>query len=359
LRPKPVITKYLSIQQTLREVKNVLRGRSAHKDKKVSGMRKGISIVLGLLCLLSCAKDITKVTIAKTPVPKNFTATDIKVISYNGNDVSCMLFAHRFSQGNLVYFEIVPAFDVEKITVMFNEKGIPTTKRSWGFRGFFAIAPDQKPGTHNFTVTIGTKKIDIPVVVVRTPFSVSTIPMDLGKFSKKEYLESPEVLEFIRQCTEKKQKAFATHYNDLIRGRAFHPRDVHEVNSPFWAKRVYKLHDSISGKTQTVERIHRGIDLNGNTGDPVYAMLDGIVVLAEMLFYEGNMVIINHGNGMFSYYMHMDKLYVASGDTVVAGQLIGAVGSTGMSTGPHLHVSLVVDGVQVNPMSVVMLPIRD
>ncbi|MEJ5361051.1 MAG: M23 family metallopeptidase [Spirochaetota bacterium] len=322
-------------------------------------MRKRIYIVLGLLFLLSCAKDITRVTIAKTPVPKNFTATDVKVISYNGHDIACMLFAHHFSQGNIVYFEIVPANDVKKIVVTYNEKDIPVTKRSWGFRGFFAIAPDDKPGTYNFTVTIGTKKINIPVAVSKTTFTVSTIPMDLGKFSKKEYLESPEVLEFIQQCTEKKQKAFATHYDDLVRGRAFHPCNVHEVNSPFWAKRIYKLHDSASGKTQTVERIHRGIDLNGDTGDPVYAMLDGIVVLAEMLFYEGNMVIINHGNGMFSYYMHMDTLYVASGDTVAAGQLIGAVGSTGMSTGPHLHVSLVVNGVQVNPMSIVMLPIRD
>ncbi len=116
-------------------------------------------------------------------------------------------FAHRFSQGNIVYFEIVPAYDEKKIGAMFNEKVIPVTKRSWGFRGFFAIAPDEKPGTYNFTVTIGTKKIDIPVMVAKTAFPVSTIPMDLGKFSKKEYLESPEVVEFIQQCAEKKTKS--------------------------------------------------------------------------------------------------------------------------------------------------------
>jgi murein DD-endopeptidase MepM/ murein hydrolase activator NlpD len=322
-------------------------------------MKRNVIVMIIFSIIVSCAKDITRVTIAKTPLPKNFTATDVKVVTYNGEDVACMLFAHRFSQGNVIYFEVVPATDVNEIRVMFNERIIPTTKRSWGFRGFFAIAPDEKPGTYLFTVTIGTKKIEVPVVIEKTKFPVSTIPMDLGKFSKKEYLESPEVQEYIQQCTQKKQKAFATQYDDLIRGRAFHPRDVHEVNSQFWAKRVYKLYDNSSGKTQTVERIHRGIDLNGNTGDPVYAMLDGIVVLAEMLFYEGNMVIINHGNGIFSYYMHMEKLYVASGDKIVAGQQIGTVGSTGMSTGPHLHVSLLVDGVQVNPLSIVPLPIRE
>ncbi|MGQ9841991.1 MAG: M23 family metallopeptidase [Spirochaetota bacterium] len=295
---------------------------------------------------------------AKTRLPKNFTATDVNAVTCNTDDGVCMLFAHRFSQGNIVYFEIVPATGVKEIGVMFHKSIIPTTKRSWGFRGFFAIAPDEKPGTYLFTVTIGTKKIDIPVLVTITAFPVSTIPMDLGKFSQKEFLESPEVQEFIQQCTQKKQKAFATQFPDMISGKAFHPRDVHDVNSQFWAKRVYKLYDNISGKTQTVERIHRGIDLNGNAGDAVYAMLDGIVVLADKLFYEGNMVIINHGNGIFSYYMHMEKLYVVSGNKVVAGQQIGTVGSTGMSTGPHLHVSLIIHGVQVNPMSIVPLPIR-
>lgn len=308
--------------------------------------------------LLSCAKDVTKISIAKIRLPKNFTATDVKAVTCNTDDATCMLFAHRFSQGNVVYFEIVPATDVKEIGVMFHKRIIPTTKHSWGFRGFFAIAPDEKPGTYLFTVTIGTKKIDIPVLVTRTAFPVSTIPMDLGKFSQKEFLKLPEVQEFIQQCTQKKQKAFATQFADMISGKAFHPRDVHDVNSQFWAKRVYKLYDNISGKTQTVERIHRGIDLNGNARDAVYAMLDGIVVLAEMLFYEGIMVIINHGNGIFSYYMHMEKLYVVSGDKVVAGQQIGTVGSTGMSTGPHLHVSLIINGVQVNPMSILPLPIR-
>ncbi len=331
--------------------------RIVHKGSR---MKKRICALLGVfLFSLSCASDFTKVTIAKTPVPFNFNSTDVQVIAHNDNDISCMLFAQHFSQGNIVYYEIVPADDRKEIRVMFNEKFIYVTKRSWGYRGFFPLAPDLKPGQYTFTVTIGTKNIAIPVAVAKTQFRISTIPMDLGKFSKKEYLESPEVQEFIKMCTEKKQKAFSTQFEDLIASRPYHPRDTHEVNSTFWAKRVYKLYDSKNGTTQTVERIHRGIDLNGNTGDPVYAMLDGIVVLAEMLFYEGNMVIINHGNDIFSYYMHMEKLLVSSGDKVVAGQLIGTVGSTGMSTGPHLHVSLVVNGIQVDPMSIVPLPIRE
>ncbi len=322
-------------------------------------MNKRLCALIGVLCfMLSCARDITPVTIAKTPLPKNFTATDVKVITHNSDDVACMLFAHNFAQGNVVYYEIIPAFDIKEIAVTFKGKTIPVAKQSWGFRGFFAIAPDEKPGVYIFSVTIGTKKVEIPVEVTKTKFLISTIPMDLGKFSKKEYLESPQVQEFIKVCAEKKQKAFSTQFGNLIRGRAYHPRDVHEVNSQFWSQRIYILRDSTTGKTQKVTRIHRGIDLNGDTGDPVYAMLDGIVVLAEMLFYEGNMIIIHHGNGIFTYYMHLDKLLVASGDKVVAGQLIGTVGSTGMSTGPHLHVSLLVDGVQANPMSIVPLPIR-
>ncbi|MCX8123174.1 MAG: M23 family metallopeptidase [Spirochaetes bacterium] len=323
-------------------------------------MKKIVIPISGIfLILLSCARDITKVTISNTPVPRNFPKTTIQVITHTTDDISCMLFAQRFTQGNIVYFEIVPANKVNAVSVVFQDKRIPATQRSFGWRGFFAIPPDLQPGTYTFSVTVGTKNIVIPVAIAQTQFRISTIPMDLGKFSQKEYLESPQVQEFIRVSTQKKQQAFATQFGDLIRGKAYHPRDIHEVNSTFWAKRVYKLYDSTTGKTHTVERIHRGIDLNGDRGDPVYAMLDGIVVLAEMLFYEGNMVIINHGNGIFSYYMHMEKLYVTSGDKVAAGQLIGTVGSSGMSTGPHLHVSLIVDGVQVDPMSLLSLPIRE
>lgn len=322
-------------------------------------MKMQVTVIIMVCCVaISCARDITKVTIAKKPLPDNFTVAQPEKIAVTNDAVTCTIYAKRFAQGNVAYCEIIPARDVKSLSVKFIDTEIVLSKKKWGYRGFFAIDPDLKPGVYHCAIHGDTFHIEIPVTIKRSFFPVSVIPMEFDKFSQKDYIETPEVKQFIAECTKKKQKAFATRFDDCIQSPPYYPLNTHAINSAFWAKRRYLLYDSSTKKRQTVTRIHHGIDLNGNSGEPVYAVLDGIVVLADKLFYEGNIVIINHGNGIFSYYMHMEKLMVSSGDRVVAGQLIGAVGSTGMSTGPHLHVSLMVHGVQANPLSLLVLPIK-
>lgn len=82
---------------------------------------------------------------------------------------------------------------------------------------------------------------------------------------------------------------------------------------------------------------HPGLDLRADTGTPVKASSDGLVVLAEDLFYSGNIVILDHGGGLFTLYAHLSRIDVAEGDPVRAGQRIGLSGATGRVTGPHLH----------------------
>lgn len=86
------------------------------------------------------------------------------------------------------------------------------------------------------------------------------------------------------------------------------------------------------------KNFHNGIDIALPAGSPVYAMADGIVLLAvDTFYYAGTNILIDHGDGLNSFYLHLKKLYVKNGDIVKAGQKIGEVGSTGRSTGPHLH----------------------
>jgi murein DD-endopeptidase MepM/ murein hydrolase activator NlpD len=73
------------------------------------------------------------------------------------------------------------------------------------------------------------------------------------------------------------------------------------------------------------------------------------------MYYEGNFTIIDHGNKIFSYYMHQSKLLVKSGDKISKGQIIGHIGSTGMSTGPHLHLGFKIGETVINPESVLFL----
>lgn len=94
---------------------------------------------------------------------------------------------------------------------------------------------------------------------------------------------------------------------------------------------------------------HRGNDYAAPTGTPTYAAAAGTVVIAGYSSSAGNWVVINHGNGLVTKYMHHSSLCVYAGQTVAKGQQIGAVGSTGQSTGPHLHFQVELNGVPVNP----------
>ncbi|MEK6637609.1 MAG: M23 family metallopeptidase [Pseudomonadota bacterium] len=102
------------------------------------------------------------------------------------------------------------------------------------------------------------------------------------------------------------------------------------VSGQFGAQRIY------AGEPGSP---HSGVDVAGGTGAPVVAPADGVVTLAAAAPFtlEGNLLIINHGMGLDSSFLHLSKIYVKEGDVVKQGQLIGAIGATGRASGPHLH----------------------
>ncbi|MFN0166331.1 MAG: M23 family metallopeptidase [Bryobacteraceae bacterium] len=113
------------------------------------------------------------------------------------------------------------------------------------------------------------------------------------------------------------------------------------VNSPFGVERLH------NGKP--TGNYHRGLDLRSPMGRPVKAAADGIVEIARMFRLHGGTVGIDHGQGVVTTYIHLSKVAVRRGRTVKAGQIVGYVGATGFTTGPHLHWSVYVNGLPVNP----------
>lgn len=101
---------------------------------------------------------------------------------------------------------------------------------------------------------------------------------------------------------------------------------------------------------ERVNSYHKGIDIAKDIGSDVIASFDGIVKSAG---YNdggyGNLIVVEHDGNMETYYAHLNDIYVAEGDVIKKGDIIGAIGSTGYSTGPHLHFELRIDGVAVNP----------
>ncbi len=96
---------------------------------------------------------------------------------------------------------------------------------------------------------------------------------------------------------------------------------------------------------------HTGLDIAANTGTGVKAVAGGTVTYAGERGSYGNLVVISHGKGIQTYYAHCSAIYVSVGDKVSQGQIISAVGSTGNSTGPHLHLEIRVNGVAQNPQN--------
>jgi Membrane proteins related to metalloendopeptidases len=90
----------------------------------------------------------------------------------------------------------------------------------------------------------------------------------------------------------------------------------------------------------------------------VYALADGKIVLSAEMYYEGNFILINHGNKIFSGYMHLNERYYPENTYVKAGIAIGTVGATGLAIGSHLHFSIWIDGFVADPLSIYSLPIR-
>ena len=100
---------------------------------------------------------------------------------------------------------------------------------------------------------------------------------------------------------------------------------------------------------------HSGADFRAGSGTPIEAPNDGVVVLADDLYFSGNVVIIDHGWGLYSYFAHLSEIDVAEGDRVRRGMVVGKVGATGRVTGPHLHWTVRLNDARVDPLSLLAL----
>jgi murein DD-endopeptidase MepM/ murein hydrolase activator NlpD len=139
----------------------------------------------------------------------------------------------------------------------------------------------------------------------------------------------------------------------------------HETTAPEWSgKFVAPIDSTVSegfGTRRTfngkLASVHRGLDYHAKPGSPIVAANSGEVVLAQELFYEGNCVIIDHGQQFMTLYMHLSRLDVTEGEKVKKGQEIGLSGATGRATGPHLHTAVRWQGAYLDPAQLWALPL--
>jgi murein DD-endopeptidase MepM/ murein hydrolase activator NlpD len=154
-------------------------------------------------------------------------------------------------------------------------------------------------------------------------------------------IDSRNIGVLIRREVAASNKATFPHTGVFSNGSLMFPSDA-EITSGFGWRR-----HPILGQ----DRFHGGIDFGASYGSTIRAAEGGKVIFAGWYGGYGNTVIINHGGGISTLYGHSSKLFVSQGKTVKPGEAIAAVGSTGLSTGPHLHFEVRQDGEPVDPMA--------
>jgi murein DD-endopeptidase MepM/ murein hydrolase activator NlpD len=200
-----------------------------------------------------------------------------------------------------------------------------------------------KPGEYIISVKEGEKTQSALVIVSPHEFETINLTLPEGKVTLSPENQKRVEKEYILQ-----KKIWDKSTNRSWQGQFIYPLDT-EISTEFGVKRIMN-------KKKT--SVHRGTDFRGKTGTPVRALNSGTVVLSEDLFYGGNTLIIDHGMGLYSVYMHLSKFNTKKGEKVSKGDLVGFVGSSGRATGPHLHLSVKLNGISVNPESLFKLALQ-
>jgi len=163
----------------------------------------------------------------------------------------------------------------------------------------------------------------------------------------KQFTEpDPEQLKQIAQDKTVKQDTFRTVSAEREWAGRFEPPVEARISDVFGTQRTF------NGKVQSS---HQGLDFAVPQGTPVAALNSGTVLLARPLYFEGNCVVIDHGQGLLSLYLHLSEFKVKEGDHVQRGQELGLSGSSGRATGPHLHIAVRWQGVYLNPETLLKL----
>lgn len=252
---------------------------------------------------MEAKKYIQKIIARFPPIKTNIQQGEVRVIEYL-SDSNETLFCDEekvpyIKNSNVISFLISAQYDrIRNVKCTLGKKGI--------------IEAD---------VTAG----DFVKIPLNVPRKYHTIPTDTLKRIEKEKAILKEVY---------------LNSNEELISKNFENISFSRRTSPYGEQRIYQ---------NGVVSNHNGLDYGVKRGTPINPIGKGTIVLAQELYFCGNTILIDHGLNIFSLYCHLDALHVKKDDSVQKETIIGTVGSSGLSTGPHLHLSVKVNNQWVNP----------
>lgn len=238
-------------------------------------------------------------------------------------------------QGQAIRIRVRTDAPPAAVRLVVGGSAVPLHRRAGGYQAFAGTSPLTKPG-------ITTVQVIVSEARGRRTVSAQ-VRVRAGDFGVRRLRVTPALLDPALVERERRRIAAATARplpTPLWSGPFRRP-----VNGPVTSS--YGVRTIYNGVPRGY---HLGVDFRASAGTPVRAAHVGLVTLAEELPLSGVTIILDHGAGIFTTYQHLSTITVRPGRRVYRGEVLGRVGSTGLSTGPHLHWGMRVHGVRVNPL---------
>ena len=237
--------------------------------------------------------------------------------------------------GGVVTFRL-PGGPDERPVVSYSGRSVLVAREPAGWLAILGIALDTEPGEYHLSVQQpGANERQIPFKVVAKQYAVQQL-----KVPPNQVNLAPEDEARVIRETEKVHAALEAFTPDT-------PPTL-RLNQPVPGRRSssFGLRRMFNGEAR---KPHSGMDIAAATGTPIKAPLAGRVVDVGSYFFNGNNVMIDHGQGLVTMYCHLSKIRVEVGQQLAAGEVLGDVGATGRVTGPHLHWGVALNGTMVDP----------
>ena len=214
------------------------------------------------------------------------------------------------------------------------------------WRGLVGIDLDAAPDDYAVAIRVTTSSGS----TVRTTYTLTVAPKEFPTrhltVAPNFVNPPPDVIERIQREAAQQAEIFMTSTSERQWRGGFLRPVPGQSSSSFGRRSVY------NGESRSP---HSGTDFRSGAGTPVKSPNAGMVVLAGELYFSGNVVIIDHGWGLYSYFAHLSEIDVAEGDPVESAQVVGKVGATGRVTGPHLHWTVRLNNARVDPLALMTL----
>jgi murein DD-endopeptidase MepM/ murein hydrolase activator NlpD len=262
----------------------------------------------------------------------------------------------RLVNGGPVLFQVKPPARLESLrgTWLGHEVAFSFDAKSKVWFALAGVSLETTPGTYALELTGETLAGAAPgnkvsytrkFTIARGKYPRIKVPLSVpGKFTKPTDEQQDQIAagkkikdDYLNRVTPDREWS----------GQFTTPAEA-AISDVFGSQRIF------NGKTESP---HLGLDFRVPSGTPVAAMNDGTVLLARPLYFEGNFVVLDHGQGLLTLYLHLSEFKVKEGDAVKRGQVIGLSGGTGRATGPHLHVAVRWQGTYLDPARLISLPV--